>query len=172
MSRTTTLSKLKPRDVANIVFERWVAQRTNTRQSWSERFDFCAEVEKEVANLQNDVTCDEMKKFTASVHRQLRRLKQKDMHNELTMDGDWVGQKMHGNQLLSDVEEMILCGMLMSQHRNQIKLTIPYVRRVASLVFKGRDFFGSKWAKMFRKRHRGFFDLRSKKTMDDNRMCV
>ena len=156
------MSLITPCELANRCFER-------LRYLPQDDINYCGEIKEEMKAMSLDVDPQKEKQLVKSAGVQLyRRLKQ---HQEsLSCSGSVkksTGMKKHQNQILTDVEEAILCGILISQRQLGMKITLRHVKQEAALAYSRP--FGKSRAKRFLERNSNIFNLSHKKSMSEGR---
>ena len=170
-----TFVLMPPRVLAKIVVEKinWPAKYTRATSTLEtpDVMQFVDEVIQEniPENFEYDVS-----KFRSSISKQVHRLLNAIDPSDKDLNGTLVTQKSHGHQLLTDVEEMILLGLLISQRHNQVRLTQPHIKATAISMFglaKGN--FSRNWVRAFEERHKDilFRSGKSRKIMKAARVA-
>lgn len=122
-------------------------------------------------NIPPDFAYD-VAKYRSSISKQVHRLLKAIGPSDKDGNGTLVTQKSHGHQLLTDAEEMILVGVLLSQRHNQVRLTQPHIAATATCMFgTTKGIFCRNWVRAFEERHQDilFRSKKSRKTMASNR---
>ena len=119
---------LQPLYVAKCAFDRWLKMNQHclsTRNSSGATINAVKEIDMELAFLlkkQSQMSKDDFKTLWKSSICQLRRLFKK--YSQDVQRGEaWLTSRSHGNNLLSDCEEALLCGLLTGVHQKQVVLT-------------------------------------------------
>ena len=79
--------------------------------------------------------------------------------------GEFVGVKGHGHQKLTNVEELVLVGQLLSRHNNGVELTRKKIRDFACQSFPSCAPFGNGWLSAFLRRHDAYLAVTHPKRM-------
>ena len=95
------------------------------------------------------------KRFIGAALRKFQRVVQAKGENppELLPSGEFVGEKRHGHQLLTNVEEKILVGQILARHQQGVVFTRKGIQEIAKLCFPSRGKFGQQWAAGFLRRN-------------------
>lgn len=162
---SSSSSSMKPRAVAIRCYDR-------IKDLDLTDINYRAEIRKEINSLSLTIPPDASKQFTKSAANHLAVLVKtlEDDPTSFDQNGEWIGMKSHQNQLLTDFEEALLCGILMSQRQLGKKITPIRAKQAASIAFgDGRSSFSKTWAKRFVKRNQDIFYLRKKRSMSSGR---
>lgn len=170
-------AKIRPRDVANPIFERYLSHfrldntcLERTLKKWDWDLELLSELKKHDPSLQN-LALSSIDVFVKSCKRQLQRLRadfQESSDSMINSDGIWVSKRSHSKQTLTDVEEAILCGFIFTRYRRCQKVGKMDIRNLAKNLFPDRN-FSLKFAKGFLTRYKSVFSERKKRSMSESR---
>ena len=144
------------RDIANLCFDRM-------KSYTMDEVNFREEVRAEIKKTKLSIPQEQKKQFVKSAAYQLSL--QVARFNENPMNFN-LEKKGHNNQALTDFEETILCGIMMSQRQLGMKITLERVRRAAKLAFgEKKRCFSRTWVNGFKERNSDIFYLNQKQSM-------
>jgi len=163
---------VQPRDIANHAFERILRCLDDPLSLSMVTLDYFAEIRNEMVSMQITLEPAAQKKFVKSAARQLAHLKEKTQENpsSINVDGDWIGKFRHGNQVLTEIEEALLCGILSSQRHLGVKIVQSTICEIARSTYPDKGAaFSKEWLEGFLHRNKDLFVLRAKKSMKECR---
>ena len=126
---------VKPSHISKCAYNHWLKasqHSVHTCHSLHGVVDLRKEIDQEMRQMAlelQDCTPKERKTLWKSSNRQLRCLFEK-YSKEIEKGEGWVTSHVHGNNLLLENEEAILCGLLTGIHRKRVPITLKYVRKL------------------------------------------
>ena len=163
---------VQPRDAANHAFERILRSLDDPLSLPMVTLDYFAEIHDEMDSMHITLEPIARKKFVKSAARQLAHLKEKteEEPSRINVDGDWIGKSGHGNQVLTEIEEALLCGILSSQRHLGVKIVRSTICEIARSTYPNKGaVFSKEWLEGFLHRNEDLFVLRTKKSMKECR---
>ena len=109
--------------------------------------------------------------FESAAFRKFQRAKKEggDSPPELLPSGEFIGEKCHGHQKLTNVEELILVGQLLSSHNNGMEVTRKRIRNLAGSCYPSRAPFGDRWVTAYLRRQDAYLAVTRPKRMSSGR---